>query len=163
MDASGEFIFQKLVTNQLFGLEFSTVLWDTIHPNQDYEQVNFYKNRVFISFVGPSETGKLQLNYSWLKSGTFQPKFDEMYFFLSTFPTSLQCYAKKLENLEFEQGVNFEFIDLLKTNSTKYFLIFDVSCEKICSSKAFVDITTAGNIGVWAQSTLNTTFIFRAN
>ena len=33
------------------------------------------KNRVFISLVGPSETGKSQLIYNWLKIGTFQPKY----------------------------------------------------------------------------------------
>ena len=42
------------------------------------------------------------------------------------------------------QGVNFEFIDSLKNNGTKYLLIFDDSCEEICISKAFVDIATAG-------------------
>ena len=52
------------------------------------------KNRVFISLVGPSEIGKLQLRYKWLKKGKFQPKFDKTYFFLSTFPSSLRCYAK---------------------------------------------------------------------
>ena len=50
---------------------------------------------------------------------------------------------KEIENLEFVQGVNFEFIDSLKNNGTKHFLIFDDSCE-ICNSKAFVDIATAG-------------------
>ena len=42
------------------------------------------------------------------------------------------------------QGVNFEYIDSLKNNGTKYLLIFDDSCEEICNSKAFVDIATAG-------------------
>ena len=51
--------------------------------------------------------------------------------------------CKKIENLEFVRGVNFEFIDSLKNNGTKYFLIFDDSCEKICNSKAFDDIATA--------------------
>ena len=51
---------------------------------------------------------------------------------------------KEIENLEFVQGVNFEFIDSLKDNRTKYLLIFDDSCEEICNSKAFVDIATAG-------------------
>ena len=51
---------------------------------------------------------------------------------------------KEFENLEFVQGVKFEFIDSLKNNGTKYLLIFDNSCEEICNSKAFVDITTAG-------------------
>ena len=51
---------------------------------------------------------------------------------------------KETENLEFVQGVNFEFIDPLKNNGTKYLLIFDDSCEEICNSKGFVDIATAG-------------------
>ena len=51
---------------------------------------------------------------------------------------------KEIENLEFVQGVNFEFIDSLKNNGTKYLLTFDNSCEEICNSKTFVDIATAG-------------------
>ena len=50
----------------------------------------------------------------------------------------------EIENLEFVQGVNFEFVVSLKNNGTKYLLIFDDSCEEICNSKAFVDIATAG-------------------
>ena len=50
----------------------------------------------------------------------------------------------EFKNLEFVQGVNFEFIDSLKDNGTKYLLIFDNSCEEICNSKAFGDIATAG-------------------
>ena len=51
---------------------------------------------------------------------------------------------KEIENLEFLQRVNFEIIDSLKNNGTKYLLKFDDSCEEICNSKAFVDIATAG-------------------
>ena len=51
---------------------------------------------------------------------------------------------KEIENLEFVLGVNFEFIDSLKNNVTKYLLIFEDSCEEICNSKTFVDIATAG-------------------
>ena len=43
LDAFGEFIFQKFVTNQLFGLVFCAVRRGTFYPHQDYEQVNFYK------------------------------------------------------------------------------------------------------------------------
>ena len=50
---------------------------------------------------------------------------------------------KEIENLEFVR-VNFEFIDSIKNNGTKYLLIIDDSCEEICNSKAFVDIATAG-------------------
>ena len=42
------------------------------------------------------------------------------------------------------RGENFEFIDSLKNNGTKYLMVFDESCEEICISKAFADIATAG-------------------
>ena len=42
------------------------------------------------------------------------------------------------------RGVNFEFIDSLKNNGTKYLVIFDDSCQEICNTKAFVDFATAG-------------------
>ena len=43
----------------------------------------------------------------------------------------------------FFQGVNFEFIDSLKNNGTKHWLIFGASCEKFCISEAFGDFATA--------------------
>ena len=104
----------------------------------------FSKNRVFISLVGPSETGKLQLIYKWLNIGTFQTKFDKIYFFCQHSQPLYDVMQKEIENLEFVLGVSFEFIDSLKNNGTKYLLIFDNSCEEICNSKAFVDIATAG-------------------
>ena len=51
---------------------------------------------------------------------------------------------KEIQILEFVQGVNFEFIDSLKNNGTKYLLIINDSCEEICNSKAFVNIANAG-------------------
>ena len=51
---------------------------------------------------------------------------------------------KEIHNLEFVQGVHFEFINSLKNNGTKYLLIFDDSCAEICNSEEFVDIATAG-------------------
>ena len=104
----------------------------------------FTKNRVFISLVGPSETGKSQLLYNWLKIGTFQPKFDKIYFFYQHSQPFYDFMQKEIENFVFVRGVNFEFIDSLKNNGTKYLLIFDDSCEEICNSKACVDIATAG-------------------
>ena len=102
------------------------------------------KKRVFISLVGPSETGKSQMIYNWLKIGKFQPNFDKIYFFYQPSHYIYNVMQKEIENLEFVQGVNFESIDSLKNNGTKYLLIFDDSCEEICNSKAFVDIATAG-------------------
>ena len=51
---------------------------------------------------------------------------------------------KDIENLGFVRGKNFDFIDSLKSNGTKYLLTFDNSCEEICNSKAFIDIATTG-------------------
>ena len=102
------------------------------------------KNRVFISFVGPSETGKSQPIYNWLRIGTFQPKFfDKRYFFHQPSQPLYDVMQEENENLEFVRGVNFEFIESIKNNGTKYFLNFDDHCEEICNSKAFVDIATA--------------------
>ena len=58
--------------------------------------------------------------------------------------TLYDVVQKEIENLEFVRGVNFEFIDSLKINGTKYLLKFDDSCEEICNSKAFIDIATPG-------------------
>ena len=76
------------------------------------------KNRVFISLVGPSETGRSQLIYNWLKIGTFQAKFDKIYFFNQHCQPLYNVMQKEIKNLEFVQGVNFEFE--LKNNGTKY-------------------------------------------
>ena len=77
------------------------------------------KNRVFISLVGPSETGKSQFIYNWLKIGTLQPNFDKVYFPYQHSQPLYDVMQKEIENLEFVQGVNFEFIDSLKNNGTK--------------------------------------------
>ena len=92
--------------------------------------------------VGPSETGKTQLSYNWLKIGTFQPKFDKIYFFYEHSQPLYNVMQNVFESLEFGRGANFEFIVSIKKNVTKYLLIFDVFCENICNSKAFVDIAT---------------------
>ena len=50
----------------------------------------------------------------------------------------------EIHNLEFVQGVHFEFINSFENNGTKYLLIFDDSSAEICKSKEFVGIATAG-------------------
>ena len=102
------------------------------------------KNRIFISLVGPSDSGKTYLIHEWLKVGTFQPKFDKIYFFYQHPQPLYDVMQKEIDNLEFVQGVHFEFINSLKNNGTKYLFIFDDSCAEICNSKEFVDIATAG-------------------
>ena len=71
-------------------------------------------------------------------------KFDKLQFF-SQHPQPLSdVMQKEIDNLEFVQGVHFEFINSFKNNGTKYPLISDDSCAEICNSEEFVDIATAG-------------------
>ena len=70
---------------------------------------------------------------------------------------------KEFGNLEFVQGVNFEFNNSLKNNGTKYLLVFDGSCEEICNSKHFVDIATAGRHRVLSTLYIKHNFFSRAN
>ena len=100
-------------------------------------------NRLFISLVGPSDSGKMYLIHEWFKVGTFQPKFDKIYFFYQDLQPLYDVMQKEIDNVEFVQGVHFEFINSLKNNGTKYLLILDDSCAEICYSKEFVDIATA--------------------
>ena len=64
-----EFTFQKLVTNQLFRLEYCGVRQDTFYFHQVYEQVNFYKklSHYFIgwSFRNWKIAVYLQLAENW--------------------------------------------------------------------------------------------------
>ena len=102
----------------------------------------FTKIYVFISLVVPSETGKSQLVYNWLKIGNFRPKIDEIFFYQHSQPL-YDVMQKENDNLEFVQAEIFECIDSLKNNGKKYLLNFEDSCKKIRNSKAFVDIATA--------------------
>ena len=89
------------------------------------------KERVFISLVGPSGSGKSNLIFEWLKIGTFQSKFDKIFYFYQHYQPLYGQMQRK--NLKFIQGVDFELIDL-PNNGTKYLLIFDDSCEEISNS-----------------------------
>ena len=142
--AFGEFIFQRLVTNQLFAYEFCVAQLDTFYHQQDHEKVIFWKNRGSLSLFGLPETRKKQPMYRWLKVGTFWPKFDIFHCFHQHSQPFYDSMQKEIEKIEFVQGANFEFIDSLKSNGTKYLLNFDDSCVEICKSKAFIDIATAG-------------------
>ena len=105
-----------------------------------------------------NSTKKKEFSYLWLdrpilakrtwyisgwKSEHFNPNFTKL-FSLSTPSTTRWYHAKKSDSLEFVQGVHFEFINSLKSNGTKYLHIFHYSCSKLCNSKEFVDIATAG-------------------
>ena len=102
------------------------------------------KNRLFNSLVGHGEPRKSQLIYQWLKNDTFQQKFGKNLFFYKHFQPLYDVMLKEIENIEFVQGVNFDFIDSLENNGTKYLLIFDDSCQDLCNSREFEKIAVAG-------------------
>ena len=102
------------------------------------------KNRISISLIGPCDSGKTYLIHEWLNVGTFQPKLDKICFFNQHPQPLYDVMQKKTDNLEFVQGVDFEFINSLKNNGTKYLLIFDDSCAEICNPKELADIATTG-------------------
>ena len=89
--------------------------------------------RIFISPFGPSRSGKSHPNFDWLKIGTFQPAFNKNFYFYQHYQPLYSQMQRK--NLRIIQGVDFEVIEKLPNNGTKYFLIFDDSCEKISNSK----------------------------
>ena len=68
---------------------------------------------------------------------------------------------KEIENFEFVQGVDFEFLESLKNNGTKYLLTFDDSCEEIC--KPLLILLLLADIKVWVLFTFSTTCFIKAN
>ena len=113
------------------------------------------------SLVGPSGSEKSHLIFDWLKIGTFQPAYDNcLYFYQSYQPLYNQVQRKKLK---FTQGVDYDLIENLPNNGTKYLLIFNDSSEEISNCKQFVKFATAG-----IHRGLNTIYIkhnfnFKAN
>ena len=55
------------------------------------------KERVFISLVGPSGSGKSQLLHDWLVFGTFQPEFDKMYYFYQHYQSLYGLMSKNIK------------------------------------------------------------------
>ena len=118
---------------------------DTFYLHQDYEQVNFYK-KSSLYFIGWSfRNWKIAADLQLAKKlEHFNQSLTKFNFFYQHSQPLYDVMQKEIENLEFVEGVNFDFIDSLKNNGTNYVLTFDNSCEKNCNSKAFVDIATAG-------------------
>ena len=84
------------------------------------------KERIFISLIELSGSGKSHLYFDWLKIGNFQPTFDKIFYFYQHYhPLDSQLQRK---NLKFIQRVDFDLIENLPKNGTNYLLIFDDSC-----------------------------------
>ena len=104
-----------------------------------------FRKKLLLCILGRSfRDGKvitlLQLAQKW----NLPTKFWQNVLFYQHSPTLYDIMQKEIENLEFVQGVNFQYMDSFKNNGTKNLLIFHDSCEEICNSKAIVDIATAG-------------------
>ena len=106
------------------------------------------KYRVFTSMVGPSETEKSQLIYNWLKTGTFESKFDKIYFFYQHSQHLYDVVRKEIENLEFLCGVNFEVVDSLKNNGTKYLLFLTIPVKSFAIQRPLLLLPPLGDIDV---------------
>ena len=55
------------------------------------------KERVFISLVGPSGSGKSQLIHDWFVFGTFQPEFDKIYYFYQHYQSLKGLMSKNIK------------------------------------------------------------------
>ena len=121
--AFGEFIFQKLVTNQLFELAFCAVRQDTFYPYQDYEQVNFYKKSslyfIHWSFRNWKDAAYLQLAESEINS-------TRVYFFYQHSQPLYDVMQKENENLEFVQGVNPNLCNYWLVEKQRYKVLVNI-------------------------------------
>ena len=83
--------------------------------------------------------------FDWLKVGTFQPKFDKIYYF---YHHNQLLYGQiQRKNLKFIQGVDYELMEVRPNNGTKYLLIFDNSSEEISNFKQFVKLLLLEDTG----------------
>ena len=99
--------------------------------------------RVFMSVVGPSGSGKSNFILEMLESRIFVPAYDKIFFFYLFYQKNLEKLEKRPE-VELINSTDFSFVFDLPQDGTKYLLIFDDSCEEIMANKNFNKLTTAG-------------------
>ena len=88
------------------------------------------KNRVFMSFwlVRPRRENNNLFTFG-SKLESFNQNLTKFIFLINT-RSHFTMFMQKEIDLEIVQGANFEFIESLKNNGTKFLLVFDDSCEK---------------------------------
>ena len=88
----GKFVFQELVTNEMFGCHFSVVQQDKFYTRHEYEKVRFYKKSGFYIFIRSFQVWKngwlLTIDWKLVQSST---DFN----FLSKLRTTLLWYEKR--------------------------------------------------------------------
>ena len=65
---------------------------------------------------------------------------------------------KEIDNLEMLQGVNFEFINSLKNNGTKYLLIFDTHVQNFATARSVRTMLLLADFADLVLFTLKTTY-----
>ena len=100
-----------------------------------------FKERIFISLVDPSGSEKSHLVFDWLKIGTVQPAFDSNFY-------QLLYNQMQRKNSKFIQGVDFDSIESLRINGTKYLSIFDDFEKKIQTPNNFYKLPLLVDTGV---------------
>ena len=121
------------------------------------------KNRILLSLIGPNDSGKTYLIYEWLKIGTFQLKFDNIYFFYQHPQPLYDVMQKENDNLEFVQGVHFELINSLKNDGTKYLLILMTHVLNFATLRCLWTLLLLEDIADLVLYTLNTTHSAKVN
>ena len=101
-------------------------------------KIIFATERVFMSVVGPTGSGKTRLIFSMLTSKTFYPRFEKINCFYGDFQLQFKEVEKKM-NIEFINYLDFEMIKTLQD----CLLIFDDLCEEIYQED-FVKIAVSG-------------------
>ena len=94
--------------------------------------------------VGPSGSGKIVFINDVLQTKTSQPSFDRILYCFKRFQTIYDTMMQSIADIEFIQGVDFELIENLPADGTKYLLIFDDSLDILSKSEKFNAIAIAG-------------------
>ena len=102
-------------------------------------KIIFSNDRLFMSVVEPSGSGKTRLIFSMFASQSFYPKFEKIYYFYKEFQPIFKEMSEKLV-YEFVPCLDFQMIKELRN----CLLVFDDSCEKIYQEKEFVKLALAG-------------------
>ena len=129
----------ELVTNEQFGLLFfqePMVIYFLI-PEHKMNKIISTNERILMYLVGPSGSVKTVFISDMLQMKTFQPSFDRILYFYKLFQPIYNTVIQSFADIEFIHGVDFDLIDNLPADGTKYLLIFDDSLDILSKSEKF--------------------------
>ena len=104
-------------------------------------KIIFTNDRLLMSVVGPSGSGKSRLIFKMLASPTtFKPTLGKIYYFYKEYQPLFKEMQDKIEDIEFLPCLEFEMIK----NLENCLLVFDDSCKEIYQEKEFVKLAVSG-------------------